>query len=739
MKKSQLLLCLAATAASISFSQTIVNWEVTDHHRDERNRAYFTQRFTVKGDISRLSKLCFNLVPNSGMKSFNAADTVEEIIPGYYCISSARFSQPADSLVIEILTPGSCPQYSFGAQGIHGVDVGGNPFDVTVTRSPIMSDSLRWTLPGENMMAYGDSIYRENERLAASKPLSPFDMAPKLKRVVEKNGVCTNPSIIAEERVKNENPEYYSLDITPEGVKVKGASREALVMARQTLKRLRDANPQGLPCAVIEDWPDFHYRGMMIDAARNFKPLNDMRKIIDEMAALRMNRLQFHFADDEAWRIEIPELPELTAYGSRRGYTRDEKEFPAQMYFGNGNPDSSENSGYYSRQEFIDFLRYCYEQGICVIPEIETPGHARTAIKAMDARWRQTGDDSYRLHEDNDTSRYYSAQFFTDCVLNPALEGPYRLMDVVSSSIQEMYNEAGVPLVAFHIGGDEVPHGAWSGSPSAQAFMKEHGLHTDKDMHAHWVREMAKMLKGKGMKLAGWQDIVATDDAEYSAEVGGNTEYVNLWVAGKDANGVLPGTKAREAGFPVLICAVPRYYVDFAHSYHPEEHGLNWGGVSDELNTLLGYAEEYAPAAPERAKADIVGVQGQLWSETVNSLPWIERYLFPRIFAIAERGWNADTTYSVKEFNKLIGERELPALAAKGTGFHLRQPGIIVENGMVKMNSPYEGAEIRYTLDGSTPTKDSRLYTGPFQYRNGMDVRARLYYLGGESVTTLSR
>lgn len=735
MKKGYIVgaACLWSLCA---WSQTDVRWEITGHKADSEGKPSYVQRFVIKGDIGRLSRLCFNMF-DKRMRPLNPADTVGTLVPGYYYIGSPRFATAADSLVIDIETKGVCPQYSFGADGLHGVDKHGKPFEVSFSRGSATRDARQWSMPGADRMPYGPTIYERNEELLASTPLSPFDMAPSLKKVTRKDGICRKPDNYSQSIQSGfDNPEYYKLEINADGVRSTAASPEAAKMARRTYERLVKANPKGLPCAIIEDWPDYHYRGMMIDVARNFQPMSQMKKFVDAMADLRLNRLQFHFADDEAWRLEIPALPELTSYGARRGYTTDEKDFPAQIYAGTGDPSSASNHGFYTRKEFIDFLRYCYDRGITLIPEIETPGHARVAVKAMDARWRNTGDDSLRMREDGDTSRYKSAQDYHDCVLNPALPGPYKFMDMVSDEIKSMYEEAGVPLTTLHIGGDEVPHGAWSGSPSAQRFMKEKGINDEKGLHAYWVAAMAEMMVRKGLKIAGWQEIGVGHDKAYSDKVAPNTAFINLWVASAGKDGVKPGTKARESGFPVLACSVTNYYLDLAHSYHPDERGLNWGGVTDEFKTLHGYPEQMAPAS-ENSKSEIIGVQGQMWAETMRSPQWMERYLFPRILALAERAWNSDTTYNDAQFNRLLGEREIPALAAKGIQFHLRQPGAVLKDGKVVMNSPYADAEIRYTLDGTDPTSESTLYTAPFYAGNAKQIRARLFYKGMHSVSTI--
>ncbi|MCM1483565.1 MAG: family 20 glycosylhydrolase [Muribaculaceae bacterium] len=732
------LLTAALLTAASAMATVDVTWQNLTHQADYNGRPQYVQRFVIKGDMSRLDRLAFNQF-DRGMTAVNPADTVVRIIPGYYYIGSPRFSQGADSVVVDIITSGTCTKYSFGPDGVHGVDKDGKPFDVNFTRGRGTDHPRQWVSMGVDRMPYGDAIFDFNESITTpEKPLSPYDIVPSFKSVKEGTGTYTGGKIISSKTVKNQNPEYYTISVTPKGIKLTGASKDALRTARRTAERLIAANPDGLPIAEITDYPDYHYRGVMIDIARNNQPLSQMRKFVDAMADLRLNKLQFHIIDDEAWRLEIPGIPELTEVGARRGYTLDEHDFLAQIYAGNGDPNTTEGTanGYMTRKEFIDFLRYCKERGISVIPEIDTPGHSRAAVKSMEARYRRTGDDTYRLIEDGDTSVYHSAQDFSDNVMNPALPGPYRLMEKVCDEIIKMYKEAGAPLEAIHIGGDEVPHGAWSGSPSAQKFMKENGMTSEKQLHAHWVREIAKMLDKRGIKMNGWQEIALGHGEEYDAEVAPYTGGINLWVNSARGGKEAAGTTAMRSGYPVIFSDVSNFYLDLAYNQHPDERGLIWGGVVDEFKSLDGYPRILAPE-PDGAKSHVIGVSGQLWSETMRSPEWMDYYMFPKMMGLAERGWNADSTYSYPRYNKVINEHIYPELDARGINYRMRQPGIKLVDGKIAMNSPYPDAVIRYTLDDSEPTEASPVYTAPIAVNGTKTVRARLYHRGKESVTTL--
>ena len=736
MRKITFFLLLAMTF--IANAKTTVIWENLGNNKDASGENFYIQRFTIKGNIDKINRLCFNQFARK-MKPLNSVDSVVEIVPGYYYLTSPQFGSKADSVVIDIRVKGTLAAICYAPDGIHTVDSRGLTSSVKYTRRSIIERPNQWSIEGKDRMPYGDDIYRINESLVCNDPISIYDVIPSFKSVKLIGGNYEGNGEVKSQPISHENPEFYRITISTDNVLIEYASEKALNIANRVLTTHNyipgDGTP--LPCAVIEDYPDLPYRAIMIDIARNFQRVSDMQTIVQMLARYRLNTLHFHFCDDEAWRLEIPGLPELTNVGARRGYTLDERNHLVQIFAGNGDPNTAEGTanGYISRDEFINFLRYCKEYGIDVVPEIESPGHARAAIKSMEARYRNTGDATYRLIEDGDTSRYTSAQAFHDNVMNPALPGPYKFMEKVIDELITMYREAGATLTAIHIGGDEVPRGAWNGSKAAQELINTKKLDGEKGLHAYFVRQLAKILSQRGIKMNGWQEIAVGHTPEYNAEIAPLVGGVNCWstLTSHGHGGVT--REAVNAGYPIILSNVNHFYLDMMYNYHPLEKGLNWGGTVDEFNSLAGYPAQLCPT-DETTKGRIVGISGQVFAETMRSFPQLQSFLLPKMLGLAERAWNNSATYTPAQFNNIICNKELPRLAVRGWNFHLRQPGIIVENGMVKMNSPYPGAVIRYTIDGSEPTLKSPIYTEPFTAK-ASQIRARLYYLGQQSVTTI--
>lgn len=756
MKKAVILLsCLTSLTVP---AQTRVTWTSGDNLPDN----HYVQRITVSGDMD-FDRLCFNMFARK-MTPLNPKDSIIEIVPGYYALTSPRFKNAKEPVTIEIDTRGRLVNCSYAPDGFHTVLADGTTRPAEYSRKTI-DEPGRWRYGnGRDDMPYGPEVYDFNESVKTDWKPGPYDIIPSFKNVRLTGGESTIQHLVFAPAPDPSNPEAYRITVSGDSLVVACAPERQWAVYAPFQIKVMGGKDRGavLPNAVIDDCPDLPWRGLMIDIARNYQSPKTLRQILRLMCANRLNRLHFHFADDEAWRLEIPGLPELTDIGSRRGYTTDESEHLVQIFAGDGDPDNAAGSanGHFTRQDFIDLIKEANVLGIEVIPEIETPGHARAAIRAMEARHRR-GDDTYRLIEDGDTSRYTSAQSFHDNIMNPALEGPYRFMDKVTDEIIAMYREAGVPLSAIHIGGDEVPRGAWNGAPSVQKFMKDNSLQTQQQVHAAWVRRIVDMLASKGVRTSGWQEIALGHDDAFNEAVRPNVYSVNCWSTLGSHNNLGVTDRSVLAGYPTVLSNVDHLYFDLSYSAHPEEPGLNWGGHTDEYTAFRAYRSKLCPASDTilqmvekgltpttregtaipvvpGAKGNVIGLNAHVFAETLRSPRQLQTYLLPKISGLAERAWNNDSTYDEAQFTRIIGDSELPFYASNGFSVHMRQPGIkICEDGLVHMNSPYEGGTIHYTTDGSEPTPSSAVYEKPFAApTHAKVIKAILIRNSAASVTT---
>jgi len=561
--------------------------------------------------------------------------------------------------------------------------------------------------------------------------------------------------------------EAYSLVVDPtQGVRIVGVSPAGVFYGLQSLRSLLPApTPRAglvLPAIQVVDAPRFGYRGFMLDVARNFhqKPL--VLRTLDLLARYKVNVFHVHLTDDEGWRVEIQGLPELTAVGARRGHPPDSDRH-LQPAFGSGPlVDRPWGSGFFSHADYVEIVRYAAARHIEVIPEIEMPGHARAAVKAM------AGRPDYALTDAADTSKYTSVQGYPDNVINPALESTYRFIERVVSDLAAMHREAGAPLRHIHMGGDEVPAGVWVGSPAVQAYMQAHGITSVDDLWFAFYGRVEQILKAQGLLPSGWEEIAVRKtvregrpttipNPDFAAR--GWRAYVWNNVPGWGAEDL--AYRLANGGYDVVLSPVTNFYFDLAWNQSPDEIGLDWGGYVDlrkpfdfipfdyYRNTRLDRrGNPLDPAVfagkdrlTDYGRAHIVGIQADLWSETLGGEGRVEYMLLPRLLALAERAWAADPDWARERdaaksdslhreawsrFVNVVGQRELPRLDREvpGLNYRIPTPGLKANEGMVYTSVELPGFTLRYTTDGSEPTVRSAVAHGPIPLRGTVRVAA---------------
>jgi len=563
------------------------------------------------------------------------------------------------------------------------------------------------------------------------------------------------------------SPEAYELVVDPTaGVRIVGVSSAGTFYGLQSLRSLfPPPSPRGglvLPAIRIVDAPRFGYRGFMLDVARNFHPKAAVLRTLDLLARYKLNVFHIHLTDDEGWRVEIPSLPELTAVGARRGHTLDSRRF-LQPAFGSGpQVDQPWGSGFFSHADYVEIVRYATARHIEIIPEIEMPGHARAAIMAM------AGNQQYRLTDPEDRSVYTSVQGYPDNVMNPALESTYGFIERVVSDLAAMHREAGAPLRHIHMGGDEVPAGVWVGSPAVQAYMQAHGLTSVADLWFAFYGRVEQILKTQGLVPSGWEEIAVRKtrrDGRPAVIVNpgfaerGWRAYVWNNVPGWGAEDL--AYRLANCGYEVVLSPVTNYYFDLAWNQNPEETGLDWGGYVDLRKPFQFIPFDYYrnarvdargnPLDPavfvgkerltDYGRAHIVGIQGNLWSETLGGDGRLDYMMVPKLFGLAERAWAPDPDWAKEagparsdslyqaawsRLVNVVGKRELPRLDREvpGLNYRIPTPGLKVEGGVVRCSVELPGFTLRYTTDGSEPTMRTPEVRGPIPLRGTVRVAA---------------
>ncbi|RYE12095.1 MAG: beta-N-acetylhexosaminidase, partial [Sphingobacteriales bacterium] len=392
----------------------------------------------------------------------------------------------------------------------------------------------------------------------------------------------------------------------------------------------------------------------------------------------------------------------------------------------------------------------------------ETPGHARAAIKSMNARYdrlmkegKQAEAEEYLLRDLNDKSEYRSVQGFSDNVINPAVPSVYKFLEKVTDELVAMHKTAGAPLHTIHFGGDEVPGGVWEKSPAVKELIKQDTSVKNVDEVWHYFyANVNAILEARGLYLSGWEEIglrkVLVNNRKsmvVDPRFSGENFHADVWnnLSGNEDLAY----KLANAGYKVVLTNVTNMYLDLAYNQSFDEIGQYWGGFVDVNKpfSLIPYnyyknqtENEQGKPLPvgyfngkvqltEMGRSNIIGIQSPLWSEIITSPERFEYLLLPKVLGVAERAWanepnwamEPDTAKSIKMYNQAwsvfvtrLGKVELPRLDKYAGGFSYRIPtaGFISENGQVKANLQLPGFKLRYTTDGSEPTANSKEFSG---------------------------
>lgn len=539
-----------------------------------------------------------------------------------------------------------------------------------------------------------------------------WDMIPSLKSVVPAEGKTVVEQMPAAELVAGQKAGWYKI-VLDGSCRVQAADEDGAWYAQVTLENLkRNAGGNEIPNMVIEDWPDLGYRGFMLDISRNFTNKDNILKLIDILAHYKVNVFHLHFGDDEGWRVEVEKFPELTEYSAYHSfpYRNEDGEYAETDYLlpsYNGSIDpkdmTSSANGHLSKEDYIEILKYAWKYRMSVIPEFDTPGHSRAAVKAMDKYSERTGDDSYRISDPEDASEYCSIQYYRDNALNVAMPSTYRFIETVFDALIAYHQEAGVPLPAIHVGGDEVAHGAWTASPACLKLMAEKGWDSVESLKSYYIEKVLDIAEARGVKLSGWQEVVMDLDEDVYERLKKNLYTVNFWYAG-------PGEEDKpyifaNDGVPVVVSNVANTYMDLAYNFDKAERGHDWGGYVDERRSfsLLPYNlfnsvrwDDYGDICDLRnlsagkiqlkAKENIVGVQAQLWTETIRNFDYVTYYVFPKVCGVFERAWNASPSWqnsdaaddpafmeALDRYYSIVVSHEMPYYESEGIAYRPRK------------------------------------------------------------------
>ncbi|UYY58189.1 beta-N-acetylhexosaminidase [Sphingomonas sp. S2-65] len=497
--------------------------------------------------------------------------------------------------------------------------------------------------------------------------------------------------------------EAYRLKVDAQGIHITASSDRGLLYGTMSVAQLLSPDraygrPVKVPAMTIEDAPRFAWRGLLMDVARHFQPIEEVYKVVDQMASVKLNTLHLHLTDDQGWRFEVKRYPKLTEIGGWRT--------PPSS----GGPAGPKHGGFYTQDQLKALVAYAAERGVTIVPEIDLPGHAQALAAAYPEF--SVFADAPEVGHDWGVMPY---------LFNPAPEG----IQFVKNVLDELV--AVFPSNFIHLGGDEAIKDQWERSPKVQAQIKALGLTSENQLQSWMIEQFGAYLAGKGRRLIGWDEILE----------GGlpASASVMSWRGEKGA------VEAANQGHDVVLSPAPLLYLDQLQSGLPDE--FNGRLAVQSLEKIYRYEPVPAGIDAEKAK-HVLGAQGNAWSEYLITPGQVQHAYFPRAAAIAEMTWSAkdkrDFFSFLERVQPQIGRWERSGMhvadGAFAVGYQLqgsRGDALRAGKAVVALSTQAPYGTIRYTTNGSEPTAKSPAYKGPLTLKPGAKIRAAAFDKAGNA------
>ncbi len=476
----------------------------------------------------------------------------------------------------------------------------------------------------------------------------------------------------------------YTLKVTPSQVLISGQEKDVFNGLQSFFQLLPAQTRQEVKISAVEiqDWPRFKYRGMHLDVARHFQPVEFVKKFIDQMAQYKFNYFHWHLTEDQGWRIEIKKYPRLTEVGSRRPETMVDRNF--SPYIGDGIP----HGGFYTQEQIKEVVAYAKARHITVIPEIELPGHASAALAAYPQFGCKT-DYQYKVQT--------TWGIFKE-VFCPTEETFKFLEDVLDETIK-LFPDS--PYI--HIGGDEVLKDHWKESAFVQELKKRENLKDENEVQSYFIRRIERHLSKRGKKMIGWDEILEGGLAPNAT--------VMSW------RGMRGGIEAAKSKHDVIMTPTDFVYFDYGQG-DPAYEPLNIGSY-----VPLSKVYSFEPVPPELTAEEakyVIGGQANIWTEYMKTASYVEYMAFPRMLALSEVLWSRKEDRDFADFQRRLSAI-LPRLDKQGVNYRIPEPGgltnVVTENDKVSIRlQPASGTVVIYTTDGSDPNiRTSEQYYEPIE------------------------
>ena len=523
-----------------------------------------------------------------------------------------------------------------------------------------------------------------------------------LARVIDPAGDSWNPGTpgrIEFVRTKSFPEEGYAIEVSTDEILISSSTRTGEFYAIQTLLPMlppqvyrKVSGPDAMllrqweiPAVTIVDQPRFAWRGSMFDVSRTFFDKEYILRHIDWLAYHKINKFHWHLTDDNGWRVEIKKYPKLTSVGAWRGQGE-----ALESAFNSG---EERYGGFYTQQDIREIVAYAADRCIEIIPEFDLPGHSKAlAVSYPEVVCRH--DEAVK-----------SVQGEVHNVLCVGREKNYVILENIIRELADLF-----PSKYIHVGVEEVATDSWKHCRECQKLMKKLGYTDEKQLLGYFTGRMEKILAKCGKTLEGWEDIVA-------GETLSRNDLVLVW----HRQNVLQ--EAIDAGFPVVTQNCDYLYFDMKQT--PAERGHSWASIIDVEKVYTFDPLQGLTLTPEKQR-QVLGLQGGLWTELLYYPAHFSEYqLFPRMCALAEVGWTPQEKRDYADFDARLASRHFERMWNMGIRFRIPYPEVD-RNGQVR--SPYPSMVVRYTFDGSEPTVNSPVVTGPIVTDHPENLRFATFY-----------
>jgi len=412
--------------------------------------------------------------------------------------------------------------------------------------------------------------------------------------------------------VKKHDPslprEGYLLSVSGDGVTAACSSDAGYFYASQTLRQLRRQFGTALPFLTLLDKPRFPYRAFMIDCARHFFSVSELKRMIDAAAMFKFNIFHWHLTNDQGWRADLPGLPELREKGSVRTHSNFGRVYDPTSY-----------GGCYSADEMREIVSYCRERFIEVVPEFDLPGHVSALLHVYPEL--ACGQRPVELKATGGIFKDILCAGNSDTL--PVL---FKIFDGFCDIFDGPY---------IHIGGDEVPKNRWRDCPDCQAKIASLGLKNEEELQGWLMNQVAGYLREKGKISVAWNESLR----------GGNLDgdiISQMWME----KGTLSADRAN-TGHALIVSDFYHHYMDYPYGMTPLKKVYLFDPLIDGLT----------PVGAE----NVIGIDTPIWTEHVRDFERMGYQCYPRFIAVAERVWSTEGSRDYKDFRSRL-KKVIPAL-----------------------------------------------------------------------------